>query len=133
MSKGKTNPEISKIVKLLNSKYYENKEIFQEELKNIKPFKKVNGNVPIEMLEKLIYKYEMKYAIMIDYICPTFMLYAEPLYSVKIRLTDTRTFLPSVYGTSIYEVLCKVCLVYYMEITLKGNVGLKDWSKRNEG
>lgn len=132
MAKEKLNPEISKITKLLNSKYDECEEIFQETLKNIKPFKKVNGDVPIEMLEKLIFKYEMKYAVMIDYICPIFMFDAEPMYSVKIRLTETKTFLPSVYGTSIYEVLCKVCLVYYMEISLKGSVGLKDWSKKNE-
>lgn len=125
--------EISFITKLLNMKYDDNDEIFQKGLKKIKPFKKVNGDVPIELLEKLIYKYEMKYSVMIDYICPIFMFEAEPMYSVKVRNTDTREFLPSVYGTSIYETLCKVCLLYYMEITLKENIGLKDWSKRNEG
>lgn len=126
------NSEISLITKLLNSKYEDDEEIFQNALKKIKPFKKVNGNIPIELLEKLIFKYEMKYAVMIDYICPIFMFDAEPMYSVKIRETETRESLPSVYGTSIYEVLSKVCLTYYMEITLKDNIGLKDWSKRNE-
>lgn len=126
------NSEISLITKLLNSKYEDDEEIFQNALKKIKPFKKVNGNIPIELLEKLIFKYEMKYAVMIDYICPIFMFDAEPMYSVKIRETETREFLPSVYGTSIYEVLSKVCLTYYMEITLKDSIGLKDWSKRNE-
>lgn len=128
----KLNSEISRITKLLNSKYEVYDEIFQKQLKRIKPFKNVDGDIPIELLEKLIYKYEIKYAVMVDYICPIFTPEADPLYYVKIRNTDIREFLPPVYGTSIYETMCKICLMYYMEISLKGNIGLKDWSKKYE-
>lgn len=132
MGKKNDNPEISKITKLINSKYEDCEEIFQDMLKRIKPFRDIKGDVPIEMLEKLIYKYELKYAIMVNYICPVFTKDVVPMYSVSIRETQTRNFLPTIYGTSIYETLCKICLFYYMEITVKGNIGLKDWSKKYE-
>lgn len=132
MGKKNINPEISKITNLINSKYEGCEEIFQDMLKRIKPFKNIKGNVPIELLEKLIYKYELKYAIMINYICPVFTKDVVPMYSVSIRDTETKELLPTIYGTSIYETLCKICLYYYMEITIKGNIGLKDWSKKYE-
>ena len=71
------NSEISKITKLLNTRYEECPEIFQKMLKRIKPFKNVDGDIPIELLEKLIYKYEIKYAVMVDFICPIFTPDAE--------------------------------------------------------
>lgn len=132
MGKKNINPEISKITNLINSKYEDCEEIFQDMLKRIKPFKNIKGNVPIELLEKLIYKYELKYAIMVNYICPVFTKDVVPMYSVSIRDTETKELLPTIYGTSIYETLCKICLYYYMEITIKGNIGLKDWSKKYE-
>lgn len=126
------SPEISRIVKLLNSKYEDCGEIFQEALKQIKPFRGYEKRIPLNMLEKLIYKYELKYAIMINYICPVFNPEVQPMYSVTIRNTDSHELIQTLYGMSIYETMCKIALYYHMEITLKGNIGLKDWNKRYE-
>lgn len=125
--------EISLITKLLNSKYEDDEEIFQNVLKKIKPFKNIKGNIPIEMLEKLIYKYEIKYNVMIVYICPVFIKDSVPMYSVKIKDVKTKEYFPTIYGSSMYETLCKICLLYYMEIGVKNHIGLKDWSKKYEG
>lgn len=132
MAKKNVNPEISKITNLINSKYEDCEEIFQEMLKRIKPFRNIKGDIPIELLEKLIYKYELKYAIMVNYICPIFVENTVPMYSASIRSTKTREMLPTIYGTSIYETLCKICLYYYMEITIKESIGLKDWRLKYE-
>lgn len=127
------SPEISRIVKLLNSKYEDCGEIFQEALKQIKPFRKLDKKrIPLSMLEKLIYTYELKYAVMINYICPVFNPEVPLMYSVTIRETKEKKLIQSIYGTSIYETMCKIALFYYMEITLKGTIGLKDWTKRYE-
>lgn len=132
MKNKKINPEISSITNLLNSKYDGNEEIFQEELKNIKPFRNIKNDVPLSMLEKLIYKYELKYAIMVNYICPVFIPDNEPMFSATIRDTKTKKLLPTIYGGTIYELFCKICLYYYLKTTITKEIGLKEWNKKYE-
>ena len=125
------------VSEILNMDYYEdgNCEIFQNKLKEIKPFRNYGAEqISLEMLEKLIYKYECKYSIMINYICPIYIPDERKMYSVTFRCTDKSVIkkFPVVYGSTIYETFCKIALFYYDEITIKGNIGLKDWEKKNE-
>ena len=115
--------------------YYKdgNCEIFQNKLKEIKPFRKYNAKeIPLGLLEKLAYKYECKYAIMINYICPVFIPEERLMYSVTFRNTnkDVRKIFPVLYGSSLYELFCKICLFYYDEITIKENIDLKNWEEK---
>lgn len=123
-----------KTSEILSKRYNEDKELFQKVLRKIKPFSKYpdKGEIPIEDLEKLIAVYEYKYSIQLDYIHPLFFPGEERMYSVVIRNTDTKELYPLIYSNTVYEALCKVCIFYYSEITFKGSVGLKDWTRRFE-
>jgi len=116
--------------------YYKegNREEFQKLLREVKPFAKIPADreVPLELLEKLIWKYECKYSLMLNYICPVYLPNEKRMYSVTVRNTDTKELYPTVYASSVYEAFCKAALFYYNEITLKGAVGLKDWSRKYE-
>lgn len=121
-----------KTSEILAKRYDQNKDIFQTVLRKIKPLNNypVNEDIPIELLEKLIATYEYKYSVQLDYIHPLFMPNEARMYSAVVRNTDSRELYPTVYANSLYEVLCKVCILYYSEISMKHSVGLKDWSKR---
>lgn len=111
---------------LLNKKYDDDKNLFQKCLHKIKPFKSVDGNVSLEMMEKYISLVQRKYALQIDYICPTFIPGEENLYSVTVRDTNRKEYLSYIYGASIYEVYVKVCILYFA--VLNGNeFPLADW------
>lgn len=130
--------EISMVSQLLNKDYYKdnNDEVFQNVLRKIKPFKNIpkDEEISLELLEKLIYKYECKYDIMINYICPTYIPDERRMYSVTFRNTNKKVIkeFTRVYGSTIYELYIKIALFYYLEITLEQNITLKDWGKRYE-
>ena len=107
---------------------------FQRLLRGIRPFAKIplDQDVPLELLEKLIWKYECKYSLMLNYICPVYLPNERRMYSVTVRYTDTKELYPTIYASSMYEAFCKAALFYYSEITLKKAVGLKDWSRKYE-
>lgn len=119
---------------LLNLDYYKgvNSVIFQKALRQIKSFQSLEEEkiVSLELLEKLIYTYECKYAIMINYICPVFIPDERRMFSATIRNTDTKELYPTIYGSSIYELFTKICIFYYWLCSKKKSVGLKDWSKK---
>ena len=81
-------------------------------------------------MEKLIAVYEYKYSVQLDYIHPLFFPDRDRMYSAVIRNTDTREFYPTLYASYMYEMLCKVCIFYYSEVSMKKAVGLKDWTRR---
>ena len=62
--------ETSVLQKALNKDYYKdnNKDVFQNLLRKIKPFKNIDRDqeIELELLEKLVYTYECKYAIMVN-------------------------------------------------------------------
>ena len=126
--------ETSALQKALGKDYYkgDNKDVFQNLLRNIKPFKNIDGDKEIELdlLEKLVYTYECKYAIMVNYICPVYLKDERRMYSITVRNTDTKELYPVIYASSIYESFVKICLFYYLEISVKENVGLKEWEKK---
>lgn len=126
--------EISLIQKALSLDYYrdDNRDIFQNILRKIKPFKKnpIEDDISLDLLEKLIYTYECKYAIMVNYICPVYLKGERRMYSVTVKNTETKDLYPTIFASTIYESFCKIALFYYCEISVKGKVNLKEWDKK---
>lgn len=126
--------EMSAIQKAIGQDYYkgDNKDIFQNLLRKIKPFKNIDKGqeIELELLEKLVYTYECKYAIMVNYICPVYLKNERRMYSITVRNTTTKELYPVLYASSIYESFVKICLFYFLEISVKETVGLKEWEKK---
>ena len=126
--------ETSVLQKALNQDYYKgnNKDVFQNLLRKIKPFKNIDRDqeIELELLEKLVYNYECKYAIMVNYICPVYLKNERRMYAITVRNTTTKELYPTLYASSIYESFVKICLFYFLEISINENVGLKEWDKK---
>lgn len=124
-----------KTSEILGKDYYDgNEKIFQKALRKIKPFKNISmdENISMELLEKLVSRYEHKYAIMINYITPVYLPKERTMYSVDFRGTEGGSRLsmyPHIFASTIYELFVKISLFYYMEISVKNKIPLKDWSK----
>lgn len=111
--------------------YYEdgNAQIIKNRLKGIKPFQKYlenNEDVPMELMEKYIGLIQRKYALQLDYISPTFVPNENNLYSATVRRTDTGKYLTYIYSTTLYELVCKVCILYHA-VTNGKSFPLADW------
>lgn len=121
-----------KTSELLSKRYKGNEDLFQAALRKIKPLSKYpeGEELPIKALEKLIAAYEYKYSVQLDYIHPLFFPDRDRMYSAVVRNTDTKELYPVIHALGIYEILCKVCIFYYSEVTIKKAVGFKDWSAR---
>lgn len=126
--------ETSVLQKALNQDYYKgnNKDVFQNLLRKIKPFKNIDRDqeIELELLEKLVYTYECKYAIMVNYICPVYLKGEKRMYSITVKNTVTKELYPVIFASSIYESFVKICLFYFLEISVNENVGLKEWDKK---
>lgn len=116
----------TKEILALNMYIENNADIIQKHLKVIKPFEGITGEVPLEKLEKYIGLIQRKYALQIDYICPTFVPNEKNLYSATVRRTDTGRYLTDIYATTIYELFCKICILYNA-VTKGKNFPLADW------
>lgn len=103
---------------ILNLDYYENQDVFQKALRKIKPFEKYpeGEEIPLEDLEKLISRYEYKYALMLQYICPLYIQGERNVYSASIKRSDTQEHLGYIYGSTFYELFVKLCFKYYTEV-----------------
>jgi len=116
----------TKEILALNMYEENNADIIQKHLKVIKPFENISGDVPMERLEKYIGLVQRKYALQIDYICPTFVPDEKNLYSASVRRTDTGKYLTDIYSTTMYELFCKVCILYNA-VTKGKDFPLADW------
>ena len=117
-----------KTSEILNLKYDENKETFQKILHKIKPFENVEGNIPFEMLEKLISKYCRKYTIMPVYITPTYIPDEDNIYNVTLRNTGTMQDTHFIYAISMYELFAKMSIKIYSMVK-NNEVEVQDWDK----
>ena len=115
---------------ILNLDYYKgkNENIFQKALRKIKPFKNIplDENIDLELLEKLVATYEYKYAFMINYICPVYIPGERRMYSATIRNTNTKEISDMVFASSLYELYCKICILYYSKVI--NGFELKNWN-----
>lgn len=107
----------------LNCKSEENKEMLQRALRKIKPFAKYeNEEVPLEILEKFIYKMTSKYNVDLQWITYSRLDNNEPYWSASLKKgSPNHNWIGTVYGISIYELLCKFCILMYSSIK-KGDV-----------
>ena len=76
--------------------------------------------VKLEDIEKLIIKLQKKYGHSMQWITLTIIHDEIPWYSVCIKDGDTKAWLKTVYGLSIYELMCKVALFLYAYSRGKG-------------
>ena len=91
----------------------ENKKLIQKALRRIKPFedKPLNEDIPLLTLELLVGKYERKYNLMINYICPTFVPGERNLYCATIKKKDETGILEFIYATELYELFASYFIV----------------------
>lgn len=114
---------------LLGMTYEGNENKFQKALRKIKPFRNIDleENIPFTKLEKLIGVYERKYAIMCHWLCPTFIPGEKDLWCANVANTETGEMLNNLYGSSVYEIFVKLCILYYSEV--QNGLGLKNWDE----
>lgn len=101
----------------------ENKQIITKVLKKIPPLAKYD-EIPLEALEKAISSITKKYAIMIQYICPTYEKGNDSIYCVSLKLICPYEWLGNVYGCCLYEAMAKTAIKMYSEVR-KGTVKLR--------
>ena len=125
-----------KVKDILNMDYSspENRDVMQKKLRGIKPFRDipVNEEIPLEKLEKYIGLVQRKYALQIDYICPTFIPDENNLYSVTVRNTSTNKYLTYIYSKTIYEAFVKVSILYYALTKGDKEYPLADWEGQKQ-
>ena len=123
-----------KTSEILSLDYYKdnNSDIFQNALRQIKPFSNFSTSceIPMDMLEKFVAKCEYKYNIMINFITPVYLPGERNIYSATIRNTETYKMQKILFACSLYELYVKVS-IYYYSLVKKDKLTLKDWSKRN--
>lgn len=68
--------------------------------------------VKLEDIEKLIIKLQKKYGHEMQWIRLTIIRDEIPWYSVSIK-SNTHEYLKTIYGLTIYEMMCKVALFLY--------------------
>lgn len=110
-----------KVEEILDADYRttEGQQTIQEALFQIPAIRKnfFEGDmVPLEGIEKLISSICRKYAIMIQYICPTYIKGKTPLYCVSLKLIEPYSWLGNVYGCCLYEVMAKAAIRMYSEV-----------------
>lgn len=108
----------------------ENKKLIQKALRRIKPFKDkpLNEDIPLLTLELLVGKYERKYNLMINYICPTFVTGERNLYCATIKKKDETGILEFIYATELYELFAKIS-IYFFYCVSKEKVKPVDWKE----
>lgn len=93
----------------------ENKTIIQKALRRIKPLQDmpINKDIPLLTLEVLVGKYERKYNLMINYICPTFIPGERNMYCATIKKKDSQEMLKYIHATEMYELFAKICIYFF--------------------
>ena len=97
-------------------RYGEFEEETQRWLLKIEPLRKrtpEGEKVKLEDLEQLIIKLEKKYGHTMQYIMLTIIDGEIPWYTVSIRNGQTKEWVKSIYGMTIYELYCKVALFLF--------------------
>lgn len=69
--------------------------------------------VKLEDIEKLIIKLQTKYKIQMQWITLTILEEERPWYAVSIKSNEKHEYLKTVYGLTLYELMCKVVLFMY--------------------
>lgn len=101
--------------------------LFQSALHKIKPFANVEGNIPLELIEKYIGMVHRKYAIQIDYITPIYVPDEKNLYSATIRNTSTNVYYDVVFETTLYALYAKIAILFWSLTNPKKEFPLADW------
>lgn len=101
---------------ILNGDYRkpEVREVIQEKLRLIPALSKYSEDedIPLEVLEKVIWKMREKYGTAMQYIMSTFQMKGEPYYSCSFKTKD-HEWIGTVNGLTIYEVYAKGVLMCY--------------------
>lgn len=98
-------------------------EMIQKALRKLKPFAKIEygENVSQEKIEKFLLLIRKKYGLCCSWIMP---MYQEDfvVYSATLQndMPLRKGMICHVYGTSMYEVLCKAALRLWAQIKLDG-------------
>lgn len=74
---------------------------------------KENERVKLEDIETLIIKLQKKYGHTMQWIRLTMIDGERPWYSVSIRNGQTKEYVKTIYGKTIYEIYAKVALFLY--------------------
>lgn len=118
-------------VLMLDCREEESMEIIQKVLHKITPLSKFKGDVPLEMVEKLIHKMVKKYFVRIQWITHTSIPYRldedEQWWSISLKQDDTHAWLGSISGYTMYEVLAKTAIKIYAMVK-KGELEVRPQS-----
>jgi hypothetical protein len=116
-----------KTKELMAIRYNDDTELFQSALHKIKPFTNVEGNIPLELIEKYIGMVHRKYAIQIDFITPVYVPDEKNLYSATIRNTSTDVYYDVVFETTLYALYAKIAILFWALTNPKKEFPLADW------
>lgn len=95
-----------------------------ELLFKVPPLKKYgpNGPIPLEKLEKLMWVFNEKYGIQLQYIMTVPQKGMDGFYySCSLKTNHNNTWIGTVYGITIYECFVKMVLLSYGYIKSKQN------------
>lgn len=99
----------------------ENRKMIQDVLHTIPQYKKIKGDVPLSLLEKLHYIVTTKYAVRMQWISFTTGYEGEKYWSVCFRNDEDFSRLESITSFDIYELFAKTAI--FLFAMLKGYKG----------
>lgn len=104
-----------KTSELLSLDMEKNKPVFQKALKRL-PFgeKWPTGDIPFKVLEKYVSEISLKGKISLFSVFPTYIPGERTIYTGN-AFNRPKLAYPKVYGSSIYEVFVKLCILFYVE------------------
>ncbi|MBO5743916.1 MAG: hypothetical protein J6R68_06510 [Clostridia bacterium] len=101
----------------LDFRIKENKEKIQKVLKQIKPLSKCQERqVPIEMLEKLIFSIIKKYDLRASNMQMSFFSSDTCLYTICVFTDSTGEMISLIHGMCLYEVYAKLAIFLYSQV-----------------
>lgn len=94
----------------LDCRYEDDARILQETLHKIKPFKKIDGDIPMIKLERLVKVISDKYKYHVGHINGDPWANDETIIWSAMIVNQANLKSDTVYGTTLYEVMAKSCI-----------------------
>lgn len=94
----------------LDCRYEDDRQILQDTLHKIKPFKKIDGEIPMVKMEKLVKVISDKYGYHVNQISGDPWANDDSIVWRAMIVDQSNLKSDNVYGTTLYEVMGKACV-----------------------
>lgn len=118
--------DIDKIL-YIDCRKQENKKKLQNYLHTIPKYKNIKGDVPLDMLEKMLYLVTDRYAVTVQWISYICEGDNSRYWSCSLRDDSDYSFITTITAVTVYEVFAKLAICLYALVKgYKGGIETKE-------